>query len=47
MDESDCIKNKRIIDISTNFRNFNIKEINRKIADYFIEKKSYKIFNNF
>lgn len=47
MGDSDCSKTEQIINTSIKFKNFNIKIINRNIADYFLEKKSYKIFNNF
>ena len=47
MDDNECKKAEKLIETSTNFKHFNIKKINRRIADYFIEKKSYNIFNNF
>ena len=36
-----------LLEISTSFERFNIKEINRTIADYFLNKMSYNLFNNF
>ncbi len=47
MDDNECKKAEKLIETCTNFKHFNIKNINRRIADYFIEKKSYNIFNNF
>ena len=47
MDDNECKKTEKLIETCTNFKHFNIKNINRRIADYFIEKKSYNIFNNF
>ena len=47
MDDNECKKVEKLIETCTNFKHFNIKNINRRIADYFIEKKSYNIFNNF
>ena len=47
MDESDQDNTKNLIESAVNFKSFNIKNINRNIANYFLEKKSYKIFNNF
>ena len=47
MDVSDQANTKRLIESAVDFKNFNIKNLNRNIADYFLEKKSYKIFNNF
>ena len=31
----------------TAFNNFNIKESNREIANYFLDKNRYGLFNNF
>ena len=47
MDDNECKNAEKLIETCTNFKHFNIKNINRRIADYFIEKKSYNIFNNF
>ncbi len=50
---SSFMKDKELsesIDIIENtliFNKFNIKDINRRIADYFLERRAYKIFNNF
>ena len=47
MDKDDANKTIEYINSCTNFENFNIKEINRNIANYFLEKNSYSLFNNF
>ena len=47
MNESDSSNNLEYIETAIKFKKFNIKNINRRIADYFLNKKSYKIFNNF
>ena len=47
MDNDECKRTEKLIEKCTNFKHFNIKNINRRIADYFIEKKTYNIFNNF
>ena len=47
MNESDSSNNLEYIETALKFKKFNIKNINRRIADYFLNKKSYKIFNNF
>ena len=47
MSREDANKSIKFINTCTEFENFNIKEINRNIANYFLEKKSYGLFNNF
>ena len=47
MEENNQDNNEKLIESAINFKRFNIKNINRNIADYFLEKKNYKIFNNF
>jgi hypothetical protein len=47
MSKEDANKSIEFINTCTEFENFNIKEINRNIANYFLEKKSYSLFNNF
>ena len=47
MSEEDTDISLKLLDNSTSFRRFNIKDLNRKIADYFLSKKSYNLFNNF
>ena len=47
MSEDDINISLKLLDNSTSFRRFNIKDLNRKIADYFLSKKSYNLFNNF
>ena len=47
MSEKDTDLSLKLLDNSTSFKRFNIKNLNRKIADYFLSKKSYNLFNNF
>ena len=47
MEENNQDNTEKLIESAINFKRFNIKNINRNIADYFLEKKNYKIFNNF
>jgi len=47
MGEKDTDLSLKLLDNSTSFKRFNIKDLNRKIADYFLSKKSYNLFNNF
>ena len=47
MSEDDTDISLKLLDNSTSFKRFNIKNLNRKIADYFLTKKSYNLFNNF
>ena len=47
MSEKDTDLSLKLLDNSTSFKRFNIKNLNRKIADYFLTKKSYNLFNNF
>ena len=47
MSEDDTDISLKLLDNSTSFKRFNIKNLNRKIADYFLSKKSYNLFNNF
>ena len=47
MSEKDTDLSLKLLDNSTSFKRFNIKDLNRKIADYFLSKKSYNLFNNF
>ncbi len=47
MDKDDTNKTIDFINSCTEFEHFNIKEVNRNIANYFLEKKSYGLFNNF
>lgn len=47
MDKNDARKSIDFINSCTEFENFNIKEVNRNIANYFLDKKSYSLFNNF
>ena len=47
MDKNNIKKSISIVDKLTKFDYFNIKECNRNIADYFLKKGSYGLFNNF
>ena len=47
MNKNDANKSIEFINRCVEFENFNIKETNRNIANYFLEKKSYGLFNNF
>jgi len=47
MEKNDARKSIDFINSCTEFENFNIKKVNRNIANYFLDKKSYSLFNNF